>query len=441
MIKDKNGLSLTQKIMLSYDPQSKMALGQTGRRRVNLTQMIRNRPPKQAKKLPKGEKPPPIIKADYMFQVTSRQTKYKNFLPDTQSPAIGQYSPRYDQILGRKPAFKIREETKDYSGDERINQSLQQMVINQIKCSKFPKKIYELHKAQVENRSLDRIQASQDDMVLSGAGGSSPRKQYDDQSPTKAMENPALEDSLLSPNLLTDQQHIQSPRTTSNNLMKSTRLSIDLDDPMLKKQSHLEALYGKNVRDLSPNANKHANQSVSGTNKSLTRSQIDEITLFNQYLKNLPNIEFKKQPPKDSYLDKITGNVHHKRFDSFDNFPRIFSKNKKIIVNLDIGKLSGRDEFAKPQNTPLFYNVSYSQVAKRAPVAFMDTSGSGIPSYLKESRLNKTSIGFHTTGTSPTSHLAPQQGFFHHELFKPRIKFKRQGGSMQKAKYMMLDDN
>lgn len=27
MIKDKNGLSLTQKIMLSYDPQSKMALG------------------------------------------------------------------------------------------------------------------------------------------------------------------------------------------------------------------------------------------------------------------------------------------------------------------------------------------------------------------------------------------------------------------------------
>jgi len=65
-------------------------------------------------------------------------------------------------------------------------------------------------------------------------------------------------------------------------------------------------------------------------------------------LKNLPNIEFKKQPVKDNYLDKLSGNVHHKRFDSFDNFPKIFSKNKKIIVNLDIGKLSGREGLIKP---------------------------------------------------------------------------------------------
>jgi hypothetical protein len=63
------------------------------------------------------------------------------------------------------------------------------LVINQIKCSKFPKKIYELHKSQVENNSLDRMQASQDDIVLSGGGGSSPRKQQDDSSPMKALEN------------------------------------------------------------------------------------------------------------------------------------------------------------------------------------------------------------------------------------------------------------
>jgi hypothetical protein len=56
-----------------------------------------------------------------MFQVTSRSTKYKNFIGDNHSPAIGQYNPRYDQILGRKPAFKIREESKDDSGDERTN--------------------------------------------------------------------------------------------------------------------------------------------------------------------------------------------------------------------------------------------------------------------------------------------------------------------------------
>jgi hypothetical protein len=151
---------------------------------------------------------------------------------------------------------------------------------------------------------------------------------------------------------------------------------------LFKKQSHLEALYGKNVRDLSPHAKGGATVSQKGggingvesfINKSLTRSQIDEISQFNQYLKNLPNFEFKKQSKKESYIAKLSGSVHFKRFDNFDNFPKIFSKNKKIVVNLDFGRLSGRDDLVKPQNTPLFYDVSYSQVDRRPPAPFIDS--------------------------------------------------------------------
>jgi hypothetical protein len=43
----------------------------------------------------------------------------------------------------------------------------------------------------------------------------------------------------------------------------------------------------------------------------------------------------------------------------------------RITVNLDIGKLTGRDETMKIPNIPPFYSVSLAQVAPRAPRAFI----------------------------------------------------------------------
>ena len=40
-------------------------------------------------------------------------------------------------------------------------------------------------------------------------------------------------------------------------------------------------------------------------------------------------------------------------------------------MNLDIGKLTGRDETMKIPNIPPFYSVSLAQVAPRAPRAFI----------------------------------------------------------------------
>ena len=93
---------------------------------------------------------------------------------------------------------------------------------------------------------------------------------------------------------------------------------------MLRRQQHLEALYGTNVRELSPV------QLQTQVHRSTNRQQIDEIAAFNTYLKNLPNIEFKKQLPKDKNFEKLmTHDVHFKRFENFDNFPAIFSNNTK----------------------------------------------------------------------------------------------------------------
>jgi hypothetical protein len=43
----------------------------------------------------------------------------------------------------------------------------------------------------------------------------------------------------------------------------------------------------------------------------------------------------------------------------------------RISVNLDIGKLTGRDEIMKIPNIPPFYSVSLAQVGHRAPRAFI----------------------------------------------------------------------
>ena len=68
--------------------------------------------------------------------------------------------------------------------------------------------------------------------------------------------------------------------------------SIDLEDPLIKKQMHLKALYGPHVRNISPMP-KTTSSSIHQTPVP-KNVNIDEIATFNSYLKNLPNIDFKK---------------------------------------------------------------------------------------------------------------------------------------------------
>ena len=61
--------------MRAYDPKSKMKKGQTGLRRVNLTQIIRiNKGGLHDKKMPsKNDKRAISVVSDYIFQTTSRE--------------------------------------------------------------------------------------------------------------------------------------------------------------------------------------------------------------------------------------------------------------------------------------------------------------------------------------------------------------------------------
>ena len=95
-----------------------MQIGQTGLKRVNLTQMIRKRniiaglaeEKKQVEKRPK-------IKSDFMFQKTSRDSKYLSFYPNSseRKPVVGQYNPRFESLHGKVPAYKIQEEKSEES--------------------------------------------------------------------------------------------------------------------------------------------------------------------------------------------------------------------------------------------------------------------------------------------------------------------------------------
>ena len=57
------------------------------------------------------------VHADYMFQKTSRDTKYLSFYPNSseRKPVVGQYNPRFESLHERAPAYKIQEERSEES--------------------------------------------------------------------------------------------------------------------------------------------------------------------------------------------------------------------------------------------------------------------------------------------------------------------------------------
>ena len=57
----------------------------------------------------------------------------------------------------------------------------------------------------------------------------------------------------------------------------------------------------------------------------------------------LPRIEFDKQVSRDKVISKMFGlSPHHKRFEIFDNFPKILSQNRREKVSMDFEKQMGR---------------------------------------------------------------------------------------------------
>lgn len=82
----------------------------------------------------------------------------------------------------------------------------------------------------------------------------------------------------------------RDPNTKSVMLSQTLKKSIDLKEPLLLKQKHMEATYGPNMRKLSP-----LNSARQKGRKIITRDQIDDFEKFDKYLKSLPNIDFKKQ--------------------------------------------------------------------------------------------------------------------------------------------------
>lgn len=151
--------ALTHQILNSFDPNSKMGLGQTGRKRVNLTQMIRYKYQQHAEKKKGGghnssqeqlkHKKTSRLSQDYLFQVTSRDAKFQSFYPDPneQKPIVGQYNPKVNAF---SPCFKIASLTKDVSPLNHEN------TLSAIKCSKFPKKLQTMHNEYNLKTALNR---------------------------------------------------------------------------------------------------------------------------------------------------------------------------------------------------------------------------------------------------------------------------------------------
>jgi hypothetical protein len=128
-------------------------------------------------------------------------------------------------------------------------------------------------------------------------------------------------------------------------------------------------------------------------------------------------------------------------------------------VNLDIGKLTGRDEQFKVPNIPPFYEVSMTQVAPRAPRAFIGPpappgsikirSNSQMKSGFKKSsnytqseidsvdQAASTSAGF--GGLTPA--ITPQEYAATKQMFKPRIKIRKAVAAAAEQKFFMLDDD
>lgn len=107
---------------------------------------------------------------------------------------------------------------------------------------------------------------------------------------------------------------------------------------------------------------------------------------------------------------KMTTQAHFMRFENFENFPKIYSKNRKISVNVDFCKHSGRDE-ASHDPTPTPYDVNFKQVFRKVPATFLNSGVRG-----GENR--SMSTGFHKEDKK-------QYGLVQHELFKPKMIVKK----------------
>jgi len=134
----------------------------------------------------------------------------------------------------------------------------------------------------------------------------------------------------------------------------------------------------------------------------------------------------------------------------------------RITVNLDIGKLTGRDETMKIPNIPPFYSVSLAQVAPRAPRAFIGPplaatrvktrTDSILKSEAKKSSHYSKSEqdsqangdGASTAAANETpmmSAITPQEYAATKQMFKPRIKIKKAVAAAAEQKFFMLDDD
>jgi hypothetical protein len=96
--------NLTEKILRCFDPESKVRPSQTGKKRVTLTQMIRQRPANLINKAKGNQSPDPLkngqkVISDFMFSVTSRENPFMNLYQDRKTPAIGHYNPKYDLLV------------------------------------------------------------------------------------------------------------------------------------------------------------------------------------------------------------------------------------------------------------------------------------------------------------------------------------------------------
>jgi hypothetical protein len=144
--------------------------------------------------------------------------------------------------------------------------------------------------ALAENRMImDGIEV----MQTQQSGTQSPDTKKASSNPAKAFKSKDFDISKVldgGPSLSVPARSPRDPNTKSVMLSQTLKKSIDLKEPLLLKQKHMEATYGPKMRNLSP-----LNSARQKGRKVITRDQIDDFEKFDKYLKSLPNIEFKKQ--------------------------------------------------------------------------------------------------------------------------------------------------
>ena len=136
---------------------------------------------------------------------------------------------------------------------------------------------------------MDGIEALQTEQ----SGTQSPDPKKASSNPSKAIKSKGFNNSNVldgGPSLSVPARSPRDARSKSMMLSQTLKKSIDLKEPLLLKQKHMEATYGPNMRNISP-----LNSPRQKGRKVITRDQIDDYEKFDKYLKSLPNIEFKKQ--------------------------------------------------------------------------------------------------------------------------------------------------